>query len=181
MRKRFLLFFLLLAAVRLEAQAPDCPQTSTEQRRLAEEFVRTPAARKAIPEGRIRVLHVYCAERDKESRRSALITVVYNYSANVAVRVAFDAASRELVASDTLTGRPQTSAEEREEAFGLVREKADGANFVLEGGFVVDPPEGAPREGRYVQVQVLSSDRWTLREFVTVDLSRGAIVARRRP
>ena len=45
-----------------------------------------------------------------------------------------------------MNNHPQTSAEEREEAFRIVREKAGAANYVLEGGFVVDPPEGTFRD-----------------------------------
>lgn len=180
-KKPWLTFLVLMAAAPLGAQVADCPQSSAEQRRLAQELVQGDAARKTIAEGRTRVLHVYCAEPDKESKRPALIAVVYNYATNVAVRTTFDPASRQLVKGERMTTRPQSSAEEREEAFRIVREKADvGGNYVLEGGFVVDPPE-AGRAGRYVQVQVLSPDRWKLIEFVTVDLSREVIAARRRP
>src|SRR5947207_7542839 len=113
MRKKPLLAFLVLAAAaRLGAQVAGCPQTSAEQRRLAEEAMQTPAARKAIAEGRTRVLHVYCAERDKDSRRVALVAIVYNYSSNVALRMTLDPASRELVAAERMNNHPQTSAEE---------------------------------------------------------------------
>ena len=173
------LLSLVFLAAPLLAQAPECPQTSAEQRRIAEEAIRAPAARALIPEGRTRVLHVYCTETGKEPRRSVLVSVLYNYSANVAMRATLDPGSRRMVAAERMVGRPQTSAEERQEAFGLVRELA--SNGVLEGGFVVDPPEGAPAAGRYVLVQILSPDRWKLQETVIVDLSRGKVVARRRP
>ena len=176
---RFL--FLVFLAVPLFAQVPECPQTSAEQRRMVEEAIRGPAARTLIPEGRMRVLHVYCVDVGKELRRSTLVSVLYNYSANVAMRATVDPASRQMVAAERMAGRPQTSAEEREEAFRLVREKLElSQNNPLEGGFVVDPPEGAPAAGRYVLVQVLSPDRWKLIEAVIADLSRGTIAARRR-
>ena len=175
-------FFLILAAMPLGAQTAGCPQTSAEQRRVVEEAMKSSAAREVVREGRTRVLHVYCAERDKDSGRTALIAVVYNYSANLATRVSFDAASRQVLGGERMSGQPQSSAEERDEAFRLVRDKLNlGDKAVLEGGFIVDPPEGSPREGRYLQVQVLSPDRWKLIEFVTVDLGRSTIAARRQP
>ncbi len=180
-KKPFLGFFVLLAAARLGAQTADCPQTSVEQRRLADEAVRSDAARNVVREGRVRVLHVYCAEPDKETRRNVLVAVVYNYTANFATRVTLDPASRRVTGGERIAGQPQSSEEERQEALRLVREKLNfGADIVLEGGFIVDPPEGAPRDGRYIQLQVLSPDRWKLLEFITVDLSRGVVAARRR-
>jgi hypothetical protein len=162
----------------LLAQVPDCPQSAVELRRVAEEAIRAPAARTVVPEGRTRVLHVYCAEVQKEPRRSAIISVVYNYSANVALRVTLDPASRQVLAGERMANQPQTSAEERVEAFRIVRETV-AANAALEGGFVVPPPEGAG-PGRFVQVQVLSPDRTKLVEFVTIELSRGVVAGRRR-
>jgi|GEM_PF-6035107 len=179
---KIILLSLAVQLTAVAARAQECPQTAAAQRRVAEEAIGLPAARQAVREGRTRVLHVYCAERDKDSRRTTLVAVVYNYSANVAFRLALDPASREMLASERLAGRPQSSAEEREEAFRLVRDKLDlGANVPLEGGFVTDPPEGAPPAGRYLTVQVLGPDRWKLIEVISVDLARGVIAGRRRP
>lgn len=176
---RMLFPFLLLATTPLLSQEA-CPVSPGGQRRLAQEILQSPAVREVIREGRSRVLHSFCGERDKDSRREVLTSIVYNYAANLAVRLVIDPASRQLLAAERMTSRPQTSAEERQEAFRLVRDKLDlGTAGVVEGGFVVDPPEGAPPAGRYVQVQVLSPDRWKLREFVVVDLSREVVVARR--
>lgn len=169
---------LVMVSLPLLGQVPDCPPSAVELRRVAEEAIGAPAARPVIPEGRTRVLHVYCAEAQKEPRRNALISVVYNYSANVALRVTIDPASRQVVAGQRMAGQPETSAEERAEAFRIVGE-AVGAKGPLEGGFVVAPPPGAG-PGRYVQVQVLSPDRQKLVEFVTVELSRGVVAGRRR-
>jgi hypothetical protein len=179
MRPIVLIPSLLLFAVSLAGQ--ECPTTPEEQRRVAYELLQLPSLRPIVAEGRARVLRVYCTERDKERPQPVLVAVIYNYSTNVPLRVTVDPASRQLISSDRINERPQTSAEERAEAFALVRKNLQlNTETPLEGGFVVDPPQGTPPAGRYVVVQVLSQDRWKLVETVTVDLSRGTIAARRR-
>ncbi len=72
--------------------------------------------------------------------------------------------------TERLPGRPQSSADERVEARRLIQAEHSVSDAVLEGGFVVDPPAGAPTDGRYLEFHVLDAARSRILRQLTVDL-----------
>jgi hypothetical protein len=133
---------------------------------------------------RIRVLSVKpSVDTEKESGEALTraTSVVFNYTTNRAVRVHLDSNSGTVLRQESLSGVPQSSREERDQAMGIVRNLPELAsliaqeNGVLEGGFVVSPPDGRPSNHRYIQIKILSNDRRRLLRFVTVDMTSNSV------
>jgi hypothetical protein len=134
---------------------------------------------------RIRVLAIKpSVDTDKEGHGDPLsraTSVVFNYTTNRALRLHLDSTSGAVVRQETLSGVPQSSREERDQAMGLVRNLPELSrliaeeNAALEGGFVVSPPDGRPSNHRYLQIKILSQDRRRLLRFVTVDMTSNSV------
>ena len=111
--------------------------------------------------------------------------LVVSYATGEAIRVRIAPDTGAIVAVDPLPGRPQSSAEEREEARELIRKDSEIGRLLtggvqIQGGFVVDPPEGQASAGRYLEFHVVSSDGRSFVAEVVVDLSRNQVAARRQ-
>jgi hypothetical protein len=112
--------------------------------------------------------------------KTVVTVVLFDHTALEARRVVIDAVSGELLANERLSGRPQSSREEFEEAVSIVRRDPDLARHldqggVLDGGFIVDDPRGSRR--RMIQLKLLSADRLGLLRTITIDLTRGVIAS----
>jgi hypothetical protein len=113
--------------------------------------------------------------------RTILTVVLFDHTALEARRVEIDAGTNRVVRNERLPGRPQSSRGEVAEAITIIRRAAalarrldDGA--VLDGGFIVDDPAGSRR--RMLQFKMMTADRRSLIQTVTVDLTRGQLTAR---
>jgi hypothetical protein len=111
--------------------------------------------------------------------RTIVTAVLFDHTAGEARRVMIDAASGEVLASEVLPGRPQSSREEVEEATQIIRRDPTLARMldeggILDGGFIVSDPAGSRR--RMIQLKLLTSDRLSLLQSITVDLTRRVIV-----
>jgi hypothetical protein len=134
---------------------------------------------------RIRVLAVKpSVDTDKEGNGDPLgraTSVVFNYTTNRATRLHVDSTSGSVVRQETLSGVPQGSREERDQAMAVVKNLPELSrliaeeNAALEGGFVVSPPDGRPSDHRYLQIKILSQDRRRLLRFVTVDMTSNSV------
>lgn len=164
----------VLLAVALAAPAqkpPPCPSPADAAR-----LVEHPALR-AYP--RARVIRTICEDRGKEPPRTLAIAWIVSYETGEAAEVQFAPGSLNDIDVRKMRGRPQSSEDEREEAKALVREllRVD-RDLVVEGGFAVAAPDGAP-PGRYLELHVVSADRKRMLAEVIVDLSRRRIAAER--
>jgi hypothetical protein len=117
----------------------------------------------------------------KKGRRVARV-VVFDYDQGKASTLLVDASSAEVLKEEPIRGRPQPSTEEKQDAVKIVQQDPKLAqllqgNAVLEGGFIVDGPHGAPPKHRFLQLQLLTPDRQQLQRTVVVDLTAGAIAS----
>jgi hypothetical protein len=87
-----------------------------------------------------------------------------------ALRLLVSVPDAEVQRVEKLPGRPQSSADERAEARRILERSGTLGEAVLEGGFVVDPPPGAPATGRYLEFHALDPDRTRILRELTVDL-----------
>lgn len=163
--------------------------TDQERTQLIKKFLANPQVTRQTRNQRVRVLSLVSALSDKEAtnqqtRKLARI-LLFNYSTNKTTRYLVDASSGEVLKEESLPGQPPASAEEVQEAIRIIRANPELANLlrtggVLEGGFIVDAPKGALPNNRYLQMQLLTSDRLNLQRWVTVDLTNGTIASSRR-
>lgn len=171
-----------------QANAPiqrGLPFTSQEQTQIINRFLANPRVVERMRNQRVRVLSLVSGLTDKEitaPRHANRIAkaVVFNYSTGNATRFMLDAASGEVLREEPLRGRPHASQEEIQEAMRIIQANPELARLlqtggIVEGGFIVDGPTGAPPRNRYIQMQVLTSDRSRIQKLVSVDLTRGII------
>jgi hypothetical protein len=116
---------------------------------------------------------------------SRLIGMIrFDYASGIATRVVVDESSGKILQYRTYPGRPQSSRQEFHEAVSIILGDRELARLVeggavTEGGFIVDGPAGHPRNDRYIQIRLLSSDRRNLLRVVLVDLTERAVAAAR--
>jgi hypothetical protein len=169
-----------------QAQRSLQPLSLEEQRTLSAKVLADERVVAFAKGQRVRVLRVVLEQVVKADGTPAVATaVVVNYGTGEAVRARITPETGRVTAIDPLKGHPQSSAEEREEAREIIRKDAEIAPLMaagtrLEGGFVVDPPQGQPAQGRYLEFHVVSSDGQSFIAEVVVDLSRNQVAARRR-
>jgi hypothetical protein len=87
-----------------------------------------------------------------------------------ALRLLLSVPETEVLRTERLPGRPQSSVKERAEARRILHGEQIRSNAVLEGAFVVDPRLGAPAAGRYLDFHVLDPGRTKILRELTVDL-----------
>lgn len=158
------------------------PLTVEARRGLVRWVIAQPAVAQATGGHRLAAVRVAAATvTDSPGKTRTVVTaVLFDHTALEAWRVALDAVSGELLSSERLPGRPQSSAEEFEEAVQIVRGDATLARLldggaVLDGGFIVDDPGGSRR--RMIQLKLVSADRRTPIRTITVDLTRQRIAS----
>jgi hypothetical protein len=166
--------------------------SSGEKQQIIQRALDNPNLQLRRPGDRVRALRVISDVDEKENRlrlrarkSSAQVTLV-NYNSGKAYRVSVDRNTGAIARQEELSGRPQTSLEERQEAKKIISSDLEygrllASEAVLEGGFAVVPPANSNPNHRYVQIQVLSSDRRSFLSIVTVDLTIGKIVASIQP
>jgi hypothetical protein len=133
----------------------------------------------------VRALTVASEPDDKEERagvapRRLASVVFFNYTAGQAFRAYVDLTNSEVVQVEPLAGRPPASEEELQEARKVLERHSQIKQFldksaVIEGGFIVDPPGGAPARDRFIQFHIMSSDRQKIEQVVIVDLTAGQV------
>ncbi|HKR63804.1 MAG TPA: hypothetical protein VJZ00_08735 [Thermoanaerobaculia bacterium] len=169
--------FTLLVPWSAFAQEAQCPSPAELQRRMSSDALRA-VMRQFAGENRTRVVRVTCEVRDKDAQQAVAVAHVANYGNGTGLELTFAGGDLERASVQPMRGRPQSSAEEREEARAIIRERMNVPDEQLEGGFVVDPPEGSA-PGRYLEFHVTTRDRKIVQTEVIVNLSRGDIAARR--
>jgi hypothetical protein len=146
-----------------------------------------PGVTREAPGHRLAGIRVTAAETTEASSlttnasrttKTAVTIVLFDHTALEARRVVIDAVSGDILANKLLPGHPQSSHEELEEAEQIVRRDRDLASLlnqgaILDGGFIVDDPAGSRR--RMLQFKLLSGNRLTLLQSITVDLTRRVI------
>jgi hypothetical protein len=162
--------------------------TREEKAELVSRLLANPRMAEKLRGQRSRVLTVTLASDDKApvrvaERRIAQV-VLFNYTSGGSTRLLVDASSAEVLSEEPIRGRPQSSEEEIQEAIGIIRQDREVARLlqergVIEGGFVVDGPPRAKPDHRFLQLQVLSSDRLRLQRVVVVDLTDRTIALSR--
>ncbi|HEX8920475.1 MAG TPA: hypothetical protein VF766_03290 [Pyrinomonadaceae bacterium] len=170
------------AAAETTARGQDArPLTQSEQSRIVERLFSNPRLSSTFRQQRVRALSVKALPVDKDTgaaqaKRLASV-IVFNYSQGRASRYLVDAETGELLSEETLRGRPQASAEEKDEAAEIIR-RSDELNRLLrennqlEGGFIVDDPRrGSSSRNRFIQFHILSPDRQRILRLVVVDLT----------
>lgn len=131
----------------------------------------------------VRALRVFIDEAKREDEKArapeAIVTFV-SYASGTGVQARVDVSNGKVVEVVRLAGRPQSSEEERAEARKLIlkdpaiRAALDSGGYI-EGGFVVDAPEGSRKPGRYLEFHVVERKRPKFIQEVIVDLSVGGI------
>lgn len=178
---------LLATAALTAAQAPKTAQPlSAEQRRTLLQNALKDERVVAFAKGqRVRALSVSTEEVEKDGEPAVVaVAVVVNYGTGQAVRVRMAPDTGRVESVEPLPGRPQSSAEERQEAEGILKGASEVApllsgNAVLRGGFVVDPPAGAPT-GRYLEYHIVTPDGRSFVAEVVVDLATKRVAQVRR-
>ena len=179
---------LLATAALTAAQAPKPVQPlSAEQRRTLLQSALKDERVVAFAKGqRVRALSVSTEEVEKDGEPSVVaVAVVVNYGTGQAVRVRMAPDTGRVESVEPLPGRPQSSAEEREEAETILKGASDVApllsgNAILRGGFVVDAPAGAPATGRYLEYHIVTPDGRSFVAEVIVDLAAKRVAQVRR-
>ena len=154
--------------------------TETERRNAIERVLGHPAVKAGAPGHRLAGIRVTAAMTPGVSgeTRTILTVVLFDHTALLARRVAIDAVTDDVIANEILTGHPQRSTEELEEATAIISRDAElarlrGRGAVLDGGFIVGDPGGSRR--RMIQLKLMSGDRHTALRTITVDLTRRRI------
>jgi hypothetical protein len=182
------LAYLLATAALTAAQAPKTVQPlSADQRRTLLQAALKDERVVAFAKGqRVRALSVSTEEVEKDGEPSVVaVAVVVNYGTGQAVRVRMAPDTGRVESVEPLPGRPQSSAEERQEAEAILKVSAEitpllSGNAVLRGGFVVDPPAGAPATGRYLEYHIVTADGRSFVAEVVVDLAAKRVAQVRR-
>jgi hypothetical protein len=107
-------------------------------------------------------------------RLAGIRAIATDHTALETRRVSIDAVTNVLIAAEVVSGHPQRSPEEIEEASAIIRQdEALGRlldqGAVLDGGFIVDDPGGSRR--RMIQFKLVAGDRRALLGTITVDLT----------
>jgi hypothetical protein len=160
--------------------------TPDERTRLSEQALthlrRSPSARNQ----RLRILSVKRVPPEKGAIETSIASVVvFNYSQGNATRLIMDSSNGAVLREERLRGRPQASEEERQEARQVIRADPEHARMleaggVLEGGFVVDAPRRQSMRDRFIQFQILTSNRLGLQRVVIVNLTNRRIAESRQ-
>lgn len=111
--------------------------------------------------------------------RTIFTVILFDHTALETRSVSIDAVTNELIANEVVTGRPQRSPEELEEASAIVRQDEELGRLLnrgaeLQGGFIVDDPGGSRR--RMIQFKLVTQEPRTLLRTITVDLTNQEIV-----
>lgn len=112
--------------------------------------------------------------------RTVFTVVLFDHTALEARRVEIDVDANRVLRNERLTGRPQSASQEVDAAIAIVRRDRALARLldrgaVLDGGFIVDDPGGSRR--RMLQLKMMTADRRSLIQTITVDLTRGEIAS----
>lgn len=156
--------------------------SSAEQARLSRQALMHLQRSLAAKHTRLRVLSIKSVPLEKGT--SIASVVVFNYSQGIATRLIMDSSNGDVLREERLSGRPQASEEELQEARQVIRTDPEHARIlqgggVIEGGFVVDGPKRQSSHNRFIQFQILTSNRQSLRRVVIVNLTTRRIAESR--
>jgi len=120
--------------------------------------------------------------RQVRSSDHTICMTQFDYAKGAASRVVVDERTGQVLRVQEYRGRPQSSRKEFQNAVSrigndptLASVLAGGA--VPEGGFIVDGPSDHPRNHRYIQIRLLSPDRFMLLRVVLVDLTARVVAS----
>lgn len=119
---------------------------------------------------------------DQLPPRPKATAVVFNYDTGNSKRVVVDSATGDVISEEPLPGRPQPSMEEIQRAIGIAQDNLEVASLlrtgaVVEGGFAVNCPTGAPLSNRCLQLHFLATNRKSFQKVATVNLTTGNIAS----
>ena len=165
------------------------PFTSQERTQIANKLLASPQLAPRIKNQSVKVLSVVSTTGEKATneqrlRKRLASILLFNYSTNKATRFLVDPTNGAVLSQEELRGRPRASQEELQEAIRIIQANREHARLLqaggtLEGGFIVDGPKGSP-DNRYIQMQLLTSDRRSIQRVVVVDLTKGTIASSSR-
>jgi hypothetical protein len=168
-------------------EQPNLRPFSAEQRRaLAQKAAAAERVAATAKGQRLRALSVVPQQVEKDGQPAIVAVVTFvNYGTGSGLRVMLDPVTGLVQASEPIKGRPQSSAEEREEARQLLQKSPEIAELLkaqarIEGGFVVDAPAGQPAAGRYLEFHVVTADGQKFLAEAIVDLARSQVAGIRR-
>lgn len=118
----------------------------------------------------------------EEPARPKATAVVFNYDTGNSKRVVVDSATGDVISEEPLPGRPQPSLAEIQRAIGIAQDNSEVASLlrtgaVVEGGFAIDCPSGAPPSERCLQLHFLSTNRRNFQKVARVNLTTGNIAS----
>jgi hypothetical protein len=178
------LFLGWVVAERCQAQLQ--PLTKDERSAILERVLERREVAAFAETSRVRALAVVPAEAPDKTeaatsgRRFAEVLLIGRGQPG-AIRLLVSVPQGEVLRTERLPGRPQSSVDERAEARRLLQSENLASDAVLEGGFVVDPPPGAPADGRYLEFHVLDAARSRILRELTVDLATQKVYEGRSP
>lgn len=172
-----------------ECAPPRKPQTEdrlTQLDRLAESFVADLIASARFKDHKIKMLRTVITdpsgfEHPGTRNKEKVSVIVYDYTINKALYFTIVNPTREVISEERMSGRPQPSEKEIEDARSLIVADASLAGFLagdskIVGGFIVDGPPRSARDHRYMQMRIVSNDMRRTKKVVTVDLSKGVVL-----
>ena len=127
----------------------------------------------------IRVTAEDVIEASEPPRRIATVTL-FDHTALESRRLMMDLTTNLVLLDERLSGHPQRSDRERDEAEAILRRdpalaRLLAAGGVLDGGFIVDDPRGSAH--RAIQLKLMRADRRALLRSIVVDLTTGQIAS----
>lgn len=170
----------------VQAPTPLRPFSQEEKRAIVDKMLGADRIQGIVKEQRLRALSVVPQQVEKNGVPTVVAAaVLVNYTTGEGLRITVDPSNGQVQAVEAMKGRPQSSAEERQEGRELVRTAGDLAPLMtaktrIEGGFVVDAPKDQSAQGRYLEFHVLTPDGSAFAAEVIVDLARNQVVTIRR-
>lgn len=115
-----------------------------------------------------------------EPARPRATAVVFDYGTGNSKRVVVDSATGDVISEEELPGRPQPSQAEIQRGIGIAQDNSEVASLlrtgaVVEGGFAVNCPSGAPPSNRCLQLHFLTTNRRSFQKVATVNLNTRSI------
>lgn len=159
-----------------------------ERKLLLAKVRANPIISRRMKEHKTRVIRLHRGMGDpattlEKYQQSSFTVLLFDYTANKAVRYVLESASGNLISEQTLPGRPQPSEEEIQAAVSIVQADPDLAKLLKAGnravgGFVVDGPAKSAPDHRFLQLRIVSADMRRTERVVVVDLTSDLIASK---
>lgn len=116
----------------------------------------------------------------KDGKR-AVEVMVFDYQEGKSKKYIYNLETNEIESQTDLNMRPQSSLEERETAIEIIKSDQDISTLIsqggkLNGGFIVNCPEGIPNTDRCIQYHISSPDNTLVQKVIFLNLTTRGIV-----